>query len=582
MSTDTTLRADVAVVGGGLGGIAAALAAADAGARVVLTEADPVIGGQVTSQLVAPLDEHPLVETTGVTASYREFRDRVRRECGGVANPGAGWVSRLCFEPAVGLRVLRAMLEPHIRAGNAVVLTRTWPVACEIRGDRVVAVEMEDANAASLKIVAPVFVDATELGDLLPLAGVPWVIGSEGSAAYGEEAAVPGGPDSSAEQSCTWVAAVRLDPAGQHPIGPPSAGYAALRDSQPFSFDVDGADGGIHRYRFGSEGPTGRPPFWTYRRIRAQGPEIAVLNWPGNDYRGHGLVGAPAQARAGARRLTEAFVHWLRSEAPRDPGSSSARRHGYPELNLCPDAALSDDGLALAPYVRESRRLRIPRPVTAGDLAAAPGAERAAPVADSVGVAWYHADLHARIGHTGSVYAPTAPFQIPLRALIATRPTNLVMAAKNIGATQVAAAAYRVHPAEWAIGEAAGVVAASATRCRTDPAGLASDPAAVRRIQLALLRRGAPLVWSTDLVVGHPAFVAGQLLAAHGGLAGDRASGLATRPDEPADAEDLEALRSAASRLSAAQSAQPIARATSWTDAALGLLDPALGTETCP
>jgi NADPH-dependent 2,4-dienoyl-CoA reductase/sulfur reductase-like enzyme len=52
---------DVLVVGGGCGGVAAALAANDLGRLVVLTEAGSWLGGQLTSQAVPP-DEHPWVE----------------------------------------------------------------------------------------------------------------------------------------------------------------------------------------------------------------------------------------------------------------------------------------------------------------------------------------------------------------------------------------------------------------------------------------------------------------------------------------------------------------------------------------
>ena len=60
-----------------MGGCAAALAAAQAGHRVVLTEESDWIGGQLTSQAVPP-DEHGWIERFGCTASYRSFRNRVR------------------------------------------------------------------------------------------------------------------------------------------------------------------------------------------------------------------------------------------------------------------------------------------------------------------------------------------------------------------------------------------------------------------------------------------------------------------------------------------------------------------------
>src|SRR5437899_742389 len=66
------LRADVVIIGGSTGGVAAALAAARGGAHVVLTEETDWIGGQLTSQAVPP-DEHLWVENFGVTRSYRRF-----------------------------------------------------------------------------------------------------------------------------------------------------------------------------------------------------------------------------------------------------------------------------------------------------------------------------------------------------------------------------------------------------------------------------------------------------------------------------------------------------------------------------
>src|ERR1700730_18185262 len=71
------LDCDVAVIGGGVGGFAAALAALRNGMRVVLTEETNWIGGQLTSQAVPP-DEHPWIEAFGCTRSYRNYRNAVR------------------------------------------------------------------------------------------------------------------------------------------------------------------------------------------------------------------------------------------------------------------------------------------------------------------------------------------------------------------------------------------------------------------------------------------------------------------------------------------------------------------------
>ena len=134
------LETDIAVIGGGLGGVAAALAACEAGWDVVLTEETPWLGGQVTSQAVSALDEHERIETVSGTRTYKAFRDIIRRHYqeqfnvpasmpdGSPLNPGNGWVSRLCFEPRVwGCRSSRRCSEPHLQSGKLRILLRHRP-----------------------------------------------------------------------------------------------------------------------------------------------------------------------------------------------------------------------------------------------------------------------------------------------------------------------------------------------------------------------------------------------------------------------------------------------------------------------
>ena len=99
-------RTDVLIIGGGVGGVAAALAAARMGRSVILTEETRWLGGQATTQGV-PLDEHPWIETFGRTRSYAAFRSGVRDHYrrnypltvaarnDPTLNPGAAWVTAL-------------------------------------------------------------------------------------------------------------------------------------------------------------------------------------------------------------------------------------------------------------------------------------------------------------------------------------------------------------------------------------------------------------------------------------------------------------------------------------------------------
>ena len=69
------LHFDIVVVGGSLGGVAAALRASALGARVCLLEASSWIGGQYSSQGLTRGDETEWVNKgIGCTASYQQFR----------------------------------------------------------------------------------------------------------------------------------------------------------------------------------------------------------------------------------------------------------------------------------------------------------------------------------------------------------------------------------------------------------------------------------------------------------------------------------------------------------------------------
>ena len=122
-------ESEILIVGGGLGGVGAALAACAAGCRVILTEETDWLGGQLTSQAVPP-DENPWIEQFGCTALYRQLRDGIREyyrrwyplRAEALSrpwlNPGAGRVGKLCHEPRVALAVLDAMLTPYRSSGG--------------------------------------------------------------------------------------------------------------------------------------------------------------------------------------------------------------------------------------------------------------------------------------------------------------------------------------------------------------------------------------------------------------------------------------------------------------------------------
>ena len=236
------IETDVLVVGGGTGGCAAALAAASLGRRVVLTEETDWLGGQLTAQAVPP-DEHRWIESFGCTRRYRAYRDGVRAyyrrafpltpEARALPhlNPGLGGVSRLCHEFRVGVAVLDEMLAFDRSRGRIDVRLRTVAAGAEVAGDRVRAVRLRSLESGRETIVRAAYVlDATELGDLLPMTGTEYVSGAESQSETGEPHAVAGPAQPDNVQGLTWCFAVAWDPTpGADHTGPRPATYERWR-----------------------------------------------------------------------------------------------------------------------------------------------------------------------------------------------------------------------------------------------------------------------------------------------------------------------------------------------------------------
>ena len=124
-------------------------------------------------------------------------------------NPGSGIVSRLCHEPRTALAVLQQMLAPYIHSGRLKILYQYAPESADVSGDRVNSVTIRHLKTQDqIALHAPFFVDATELGDLLPLAGIEYVTGAESKSQTGEPHAVDGDPLPQDMQGFTYCFAV--------------------------------------------------------------------------------------------------------------------------------------------------------------------------------------------------------------------------------------------------------------------------------------------------------------------------------------------------------------------------------------
>lgn len=525
-----TQHFDIVVAGGGTGGVAAALAAAEAGRNVLLLSAHQWLGGQLSTQGIPP-DEHRWIELCGCTQSYRDFRNRVRAHYGAAMpltdaaaadpflNPGNAWVSRLAFLPRVAAEVIEAMLAPHLASGRLTVS----------RGAEVVAVSREGAlvtgctyrmDGTDVAVMAGLVLDATETGDLLPLSDTAYVTGAEAQSDTGEAHALPQA-EPQTMQAITAPFAIEHCPGEDHTIPMPN-GYEDWAAYAPdfwcgklFSFTqispmtMEPVDAQLfHASQDKRQFPykTGRSlreasVLWSYRRIHDASyftdgsRDITMVVWVQNDYWRGSVVDVPDDDRAAhiaaAKDQSLSLLYWLQTAAPRPDGG-----HGYPELKLRHDVFGTDDGLSIEPYIREGRRIRALFTVTEEHIAHhARGAAGAARFPDSVGIGMYRIDLHPDTGGHTYVDLTTCPFQIPLGALIPVETDGFLPAAKNIGTTHITNGAYRLHPVEWNVGEAAGALAAFCLENRVEPRAVHEDPALLSQYQHVLQSRGVELEW---------------------------------------------------------------------------------------
>ena len=502
--------ADVLVVGVGLGAVAAALAAADRGASVVLAGRERRVGGQLTSQAVPP-DEHPWIERFGCTARYRALRDGIRdyyrahypltaaARANPRLNPGAARVSALAHEPRVAQAVLEAMLAAHRSSERIELLLEHELRGADVDGHRVTAVSVGD------RVIHPAMViDATETGDLLPLCGAEHVTGFESREQTGEPHAPARAQPDNLQPVTACFAVDHLE--GEDHAVPRPPGYESL--APHFSLSAPDARTNRPVARTIDPNPPGDPAeigpdlsnpeldrdLWLFRRIAARGnftpgayaSDITLVNWPQVDYLGGNVLGdGAATHEAAARQLSLSFLHWLQTEA------------GLPGLRLRGDVVGdSPDGLAEEVYVRESRRIRGETTVVEQDIAhAVRGDHGAVPYPDSVGIGAYRIDLHPSTGGDPYIDIACCPFRIPLGALIPVRLDNLLAGAKNIATTHITNGAYRLHPVEFSAGEAAGHVAALCAATGTVPRAVRADPRQLAELQGELRRAGVELTW---------------------------------------------------------------------------------------
>lgn len=529
---------EVVVVGGTLGGVAAAAHAMQAGVQTCLIELTPWLGGQISSQGVSAIDESRAMRwRQNFSDSWQQFKRRIRSQPISLpawTNMGdrqwtyetnSCWVGSLCFLPQVGATAAQQLLEASaVQAPSSRWETSTAfkGATFDATGRNITAIygvkrvpkdplyvpigrpsdelpewyawsSNETFDKIPIRLQAPpnkrlLVIDATDTGELIAWAKVPYRIGSDARSLLGEESA-PSKSNPACTQAFTFpfVMAIANDNgASLQALRPLKGGIP--RSELRRSYELEGFPMFHNRGMF------------NYRRIvsRVAGEaavsqsspgEMTLVNWNrGNDWN---IMDDPLIMDEGRLAQTGQYQNWMGGVSLQALRNAEYNALFFAEWLMETQATptfplaflagaqaplKTQSGLSMMPYIREGRRI-IGRTaygqrefmLREADLRVdMEGGRTFAPSA--VGLAHYDIDIHGcRYRNWQKSYEASRasvnerlvrPLQIPLEAIVPAGIDNLLIGGKSIAASHIVNAMTRVHYGEWSVGAAAGATAA--------------------------------------------------------------------------------------------------------------------------
>lgn len=514
---------EIVIYGGGAGGLCAAVQAARLGAEVTVLEPSPWIGGMLTAAGVSALDGNKHGAGGGLV---QRFRRQLADHYGSIDDLYTGWISLYSYEPKVGHRMLEEWVaeEKTLTVHRGVEVVRYERVSQRARRIGVAPTNVKldpSCREPEETVTCRVFIDATEYGDGLPLAGIPYQLGREGRDELGEPAA-PLEPDEEIQDPTYCATLVKRPGAEPLPVTPTERAqwtdFQCSVASDCPTTDEDRLNHDLHEWD-------------SFIGYAALPNDKYLLNWPfhANDFpisrRFFEDRYVRHQRLQDAKRHTLQFVKYVQTEL------------GHPEWQIATDEYPTDDHLPPLPYIRESRRIVTDRMMTQQDVVPEGDNPRAPTIDDAIAVGDYFLDHHHAKAHLPpgcrltEDYPDNAPFQVPPSVFFPdTDDASFLVGEKSIAVSHIVNGCTRLQPVVMLMGQALGAYAALGSREGTAPRDVD-----VTRVQNRLLDAGCPLYIMYDVPAGHDLFRPVQELALAGVLRADDPAEL--KPDDPVPAD---------------------------------------------
>jgi len=493
-SQNESLTYDIVIVGGGTSGTAAAIQAGRMGADVLLLQEQEWLGGMLTAAGVSATDgNHKL--PSGI---WGEFRDSLYARYGGPEALFTGWVSNTQFEPHIGAQIFQNIINelPNVDRIVGFSLQSAQLELQENGKRRLQEITVSTNSGKNLSIQASVFIEATEYGDLLGVADVPYSHYMETADMTGELSA----PSNKHPyvQDLTYVAIVE-------DYSPMNAPLVEKPDSyNPAEFDCMCAE----LCSDSTQNPVSCDKMLDYGRLPNN---KFMINWPnfGNDHYADILEKSSVereQILQEAKETTLSWIYHLQTEG------------GYTHIGIAKDEFPTEDGLALIPYIRESRRVVGIDRLYEYDLSDPYALEERPLYMSSIAVGDYPLDHHRKKNPVPKqIDFPSIPsYSVPYGALIPEKVNGLIVAEKSVSVSNVANGTTRLQPVVLQIGQAAGAAAVLSVE-----SGISASLLDVRSLQDVLLESGLILMPYMDATQDYWAFLPIQKVGLSGLMRGE-------------------------------------------------------------
>ena len=477
---------DVIVVGGGAGGTSAAIQSARNGSRTLLIEETDWLGGMLTSAGVSAIDGNYKLPS----GFWGEFKDSLVSHYGDLESLKTGWVSNVLFEPKVGNKILKSIAskEKNLKIFHSTKVNSVIQTEGDYYNFRI--------NSSKGNFSSKVLIDATELGDLLPMIDEEYSIGMDDKEMYGEDIA----PDEKNDviQDLTYVMILK--------------NYNKnVKIQEPENYDPSE----FYCSTSSPNCPESDKALWSPEQMMNYGRlpnDKIMINWPiyGNDYYSN-LLEMNADEREEvfkkAKEKSLQYLYYIQDEL------------GFENYSLSDDEYDTKDNFPLIPYYRESRRIN--GMVTFSlNFIKKPYDQNHALYRTGVLVGDYpvdhHHDAHPdRKNLPQLAFYPIPSYSLPVGSIISKKNPNFLVAEKSISVSNLVNGTTRLQPVVLQIGQIAGLIASESVKN-----DISTQEINIRDLQSKILENGGYIQPYLDVEKDSPFFKVYQRIGSTGILRG--------------------------------------------------------------